>query len=52
MAADHTLDKVLSVILHKRFPEMKQISAIQKQVKYAIFNGRDVFEILPTVYGK
>jgi hypothetical protein len=52
MAADHTLDKVLSVILRKRFPEIKQISAIQKQALYAIFNGRDVFAILPTGYGK
>ena len=52
MAADHALDKVLSVILRKRFPEIKQISAIQKQALYAIFNGRDVFAILPTGYGK
>ena len=52
MAADHALDKVLSVILRKRFPGIKQISAIQKQALYAIFNGRDVFAILPTGYGK
>ena len=53
MAAEHSLDElVLSVILHKRFPEIEQISTIQKQALHAMVNGRDVFAILPTGYGK
>jgi ATP-dependent DNA helicase RecQ len=46
------LEDALSVVLPLHFPEIKQLTDLQKDSVLAFVNRRDVFAILPTGYGK